>query len=184
MFKYFGENAKIRPPYRILNPQRISIGDYVSIREEAYIHAYQDISGNFKYIEEKYKKDFNINDYLYNSEVEIEREVQIGRNLFLSCCNKVVIGRNTTISERIFIGDNNHSFNHPFVPIMQQPNKPGKPVIVGPGSWIGAGAVLLHSTTLGRNTVVGANSIVQGDFPDHAVVGPEKAKLLFVKKHE
>ena len=32
LFAYFGENAKILPPYRILNPQRISIGDKTAIR--------------------------------------------------------------------------------------------------------------------------------------------------------
>jgi acetyltransferase-like isoleucine patch superfamily enzyme len=90
---------------------------------------------------------------------------------------------NVTISERVFIGDNNHSFSHPEVPIMQQPNKVGKPVAIGNGSWIGAGASILSGTKLGKNNVVGTNSIVQGDFPDHAVIGNEKAKILFIKKH-
>lgn len=181
MFKYFGVNAKIKPPFRILNPDRISIGDYVSIREFGYIHCYQDLSGNFKYVEDQYKGDFDISEYLYDSELEIEREVQIGRNLFISCTNRILIGRNTTISERVFIGDNNHTFNHRYVPIMQQPNKIGDPVEIGQGSWIGAGSTVLHSTKTGRNCVIAANSLVQGEFPDYGVIGPEKARLLFVK---
>lgn len=180
MFKYFGVNAKIRPPFRILNPERISIGDNVSIREEAYLHCYQDLSGNYKFIAEEYKKDFNIEDYYYDSELIIDREVMIGRNLFISCTKQIVIENNVTISERIFIGDNNHTFNHKHVPIMQQPNKQGNPIRIGQGSWIAAGAVITHGTRLGRNTVVGANSVVQGEFPDYAVIGNEKAKLLFI----
>ena len=86
-----------------------------------------------------------------------------------------------TISERVFIGDNNHSFSHPEVPIMQQPNKVGTPVYVGSGPWVGAGASLLPGTRLGRNNVVGKLSVVKGEFPDHAVIGPVPAKLLFVK---
>jgi acetyltransferase-like isoleucine patch superfamily enzyme len=86
-----------------------------------------------------------------------------------------------TISERVFIGDNNHSFSHPEVPIMQQPNKLGTPVHVGDGSWVGAGSSLLPGTRLGKNTVVGTLSVVNGEFPDHAVIGPEPAKLLFVR---
>ena len=182
LFKYFGVNAKIRPPFRILNPHRISIGDHVSIREEAYIHCYQDLSGLYKYVDDKYKKDFKIEEYIYDSELVIEREVQIGRNLFISCTNDILIGRNITISERVFIGDNNHTFNHEFVPIMQQPNKAGGAVSLGQGSWVGAGVTILHGTVTGRNCVVAANSLVQGTFPDHGVIGPEKAKLLFVKK--
>ena len=184
LFKYFGVNAKVRPPFRILNPERIYIGDNVSIREEAYMHCYQDLSGNYKFIEEQYKKDFNIEDYYYDSELTIDREVNIGRNLFISCTKQVIIENNVTISERIFIGDNNHTFNHKHVPIMQQPNKKGTPIRIGQGSWIAAGAVILHGTKLGRNTVVGANAVVQGEFPDYAVVGNEKAKLLFIMDKE
>jgi acetyltransferase-like isoleucine patch superfamily enzyme len=184
MFLYFGENARIRPPFRILNPGRIYIGDFVSIREEAYIHAYQDLTKLMNHIEDKYKGDFNSNDYRYDSKIVIESETQIGRNLFISCTKLIEIGSNVTISERVFIGDNNHSFSHPHVPIMQQPNKHGNPIKIGRGSWIGAGASIINNTVLGINNVVGTNSVVQGDFPDHAVIGSEKAKLLFIKNFD
>jgi len=182
LFGAFGNGAKIRPPFRILNPHRIFIGDFVSIREEAYLHAYEDLTKLYDFIDEAYKGDFDLSQYRYDSRIVIGREVQIGRNFFISCTNSVEIGRNVTISERVFIGDNNHSFSHPDVPIMQQPNKIGTPVLIGSGSWIGAGASLLPGTTLGKNTVIGTLSAVRGEFPDHAVIGPEPAKLLFVKQ--
>jgi acetyltransferase-like isoleucine patch superfamily enzyme len=182
LFGSFGVGAKIRPPFRILNPHRIFIGDYVSIREEAYLHAYEDLTKLHAFIDDRYKEDFTLSDYKYDSRIVIGREVQIGRNFFISCTRFVEIGRNVTISERVFIGDNNHSFSHPAVPIMQQPNKVGTPVFVGSGSWIGAGASLLPGTQLGRNTVVGTLSVVKGEFPDHAVIGPEPAKLLYIKR--
>jgi acetyltransferase-like isoleucine patch superfamily enzyme len=181
LFGRFGLGAKIRPPFRILNPQRIFIGDYVSIREELYLHAYEDLTKLHAFIDDRYKKDFELSRYLYDSRIVIDREVQIGRNFFMSCTNLVEIGRNVTISERVFVGDNNHSFSHSEVPIMQQPNKVGTPITIGPGSWIGAGASILGGTRLGKNNVVGTLSVVTGEFPDHAVIGPEPAKLLFVK---
>ena len=183
LFGAFGVGAKIRPPFRILNPSRIFIGDYVSIREECYLHAYEDLTKLYPFIDDRYKKDFDLSQYKYDSRIVIGREVQAGRNFFISCTNSVEIGRNVTISERVFIGDNNHSFSHPEVPIMQQPNKVGIPIFVGSGSWIGAGASLLPGTQLGKNNVVGTLSVVKGVFPDYAVIGPEPAKLLFVKQH-
>lgn len=183
LFGSFGIGARIRAPFRILNPQRIFIGDYVSIREELYLHAYQDLTKLHAYIDERYKGDFDLSSYLYDSRIVIGREVQIGRNFFISCTNSVEIGRNVTISERVFVGDNNHSFSHPEVPIMQQPNKVGRPIVIGPGSWIGAGASILGGTKLGKNNVVGTLSVVKGEFPDHAVIGPAPAKLLFIKPH-
>ena len=184
LFGSFGAGAKLRPPFRILNPHRIFIGDYVSIREECYLHAYEDLTKLYEFIDDRFKKDFDLSMYRYDSRIVIGREVQIGRNLMISCTKLVEIGRNVTISERVFIGDNNHSFSHPDVPIMQQPNKAGTPVFVGNGSWIGAGASLLPGTRLGKNNVVGTLSVVKGEFPDHAVIGPEPAKLLFVKRHD
>lgn len=181
LFGSFGVGAKIRPPFRILNPHRIFIGDYVSIREECYLHAYEDLTKLHAFIDDRYKGDFDLSQYRYDSKIVIGREVQVGRNFFISCTNLVEIGRNVTISERVFVGDNNHSFSHPEVPIMQQPNKVGTPIYIGAGSWVGAGASLLGGTRLGKNNVVGTLSVVKDEFGDHSVIGPEPAKLLFVR---
>lgn len=180
LFAYFGEKAKIRPPFRILNPQRIAIGDFSSIREGCHINAFVDLSFLMDYIDPVYRAAFAAEQYRYDPRIEIAREVQIGRYAFMSCTRAITIERNVVLSERVFIGDNNHSFSHPDVPIVQQPNKAGEPVVVGAGSWIGVGAALLAGTRLGRNCVVGANSVCAGgEFPSHAVIGPEPAKVLY-----
>ena len=43
MFAYFGVNARIKPPIRILNPHRILIGDRSSIQEYCHINAFEDL---------------------------------------------------------------------------------------------------------------------------------------------
>ena len=186
LFAYFGENSKIIPPFRILNPQNIYIGDRVSIRECAYIHAYIDLSELMQYIDPKYINDFRKEDYLSESSIRIEDENQIGRNLYMVCNNSIVIERNCTIGERVFIGDYNHSTAHPHVPIMQQPQLKGNPVLIKRGSWIGVGAAILGGgpailggTVLGMNTSVGANCVVQGQYPDYAVIAMPKAKMVY-----
>lgn len=180
LFGYFGVNAKIIPPYRILNPQHVFIGDVTATREGCHINAFKDLSFLLNYVDPRFKKDFRLEDYQYKPRIEIGREVQIGRFAFMSCTNLISIEDNALLSERVFLGDNNHSFSHPHVPIMQQPNKVGNPVIVGRGSWIGVGAALLAGTKLGRNCVVGANSVCRdASYPSHAVIGPETAKVLY-----
>ena len=178
-FAYFGENAKILPPYRILNPQNIYIGDRVSIREFAYMHAYWDTSELMNYIDKKYLADFKKEQYIFESSIRIENETQIQRNLFISCTNSIIIGKNCTIAERVFIGDNNHSSAHPNVPIIQQPNQKGIPIHIKDGTWIGVGAAILGGTILGINNIVGSNSVVQGQYPNYAVIAMEKAKMVF-----
>lgn len=180
LFAYFGQDAKILPPYRVLNPQRISIGDRTAIREGSHINAFIDLSFLLDYVAPQFQQDFSASDYRYDPQIRIDREVQIGRFFFVSCVNAISIERNVVLSERVFVGDNNHSFTHPEVPIVQQPNKTGDPIVVGTGSWVGVGAALLAGTRLGRNCVVGANSVCRGtDFPSHSVIGPEPAKLLY-----
>ena len=187
LFRYFGENAKILPPYRILNPQRISIGDRSAIREGCHINAFLDLSFLLDYVASTYQQDFRREDYLYDSHIDIGRENQIGRFVFMSCTASITLEDNVLLSERIFLGDNNHSSTHQHVPVMQQPNQAGRPVRIGAGSWLGVGAVILAGTTLGRNCVVGANSVCRGgNFPDNAVIASESAKIIGNRggKHE
>jgi len=179
LFAYFGENAKIRPPFRILNPQNIHIGDRTSIREGAFIHSYIDLSDLMNYIAPKYRTDFMREDYLYDSKIFIGNEIQIGRFVLMSSTRSITLENNVLFSERVFVGDNNHTFSHLHVPIIQQPNKKGEPIVIGTGSWIGIGAVILSGTKLGKNCAVGANSVVQGEFPSYAVIATEKAKMLY-----
>ena len=58
LFAYFGVNAKILPPFRILNPQNIVIGDVTAIREGCHINAFIDLSFLIDYIDPKYRGDF------------------------------------------------------------------------------------------------------------------------------
>jgi acetyltransferase-like isoleucine patch superfamily enzyme len=178
LFAYFGEGAKIRPPFRILNPQNIHIGDRTTIREGAYIHAYCDLTELIQYIDEKYRGEFNSEDYKYDSKIVIGDECQIHRFMLMVCTNSITVEKNVAIGQGTFIGDNNHTFSHPFVPIMQQPNEKGKPIIIKKGTWIGLNSVILGGTTLGENTVVGAHSVVQGGYPSHAIIAPPRAKMI------
>jgi maltose O-acetyltransferase len=52
------------------------------------------------------------------------------------------------------------------------------PIIVGEGSWIGAGAIILGGVTIGRGCVIGAGAVVSGDCqPNGLYVGvPAKHK--------
>jgi acetyltransferase-like isoleucine patch superfamily enzyme len=180
LFAYFGVNAKILPPLRILNPQCIVIGDVTAIREGCHINAFRDLSFLMNYIDEKYRNDFRRDDYIYEPRIEIGRENQIGRFAFMSATNAITLEDNVLLSERVFIGDNNHGFSHSHVPIMQQPNKRGEPIVIGKGSWIGVGAAILAGTKVGRNCVIGANSVCRGgEYPAHSVIGPPAAEVLY-----
>jgi acetyltransferase-like isoleucine patch superfamily enzyme len=54
----------------------------------------------------------------------------------------------------------------------------GKTTTIKRGSWIGINAVIMPGITIGKNAVVGANSVVTHDVPDYAVVAGSPAKIL------
>jgi acetyltransferase-like isoleucine patch superfamily enzyme len=89
----------------------------------------------------------------------------------------VVIGDDVMTGPSCYVTDQNHVYSDPSTPVGQQ--WPAEdPVEIGSGSWLGAGAVILPGTRLGRNTVVGAGAVVRGEFPDHAVLAGVPAKLI------
>ena len=55
---------------------------------------------------------------------------------------------------------------------------PERPVVIGDGSWLGHGTVVLPGATIGRHVVVGANSVVTGHLPDNCVAAGVPAKVL------
>jgi acetyltransferase-like isoleucine patch superfamily enzyme len=54
----------------------------------------------------------------------------------------------------------------------------GGPVLIEPGAWIGAYAVVLPGVTVGRGAVVGAGSVVTHDVPPHTVVAGTPARAI------
>lgn len=109
--------------------------------------------------------------------LRIGARCSIGRGNHLVAHRSVVVGDDVMTGPNCYITDQNHVYSDPLVPVGQQ--WPAEdPVTIGDGSWIGAGAVILPGTTLGRNTVVGAGAVVRGTFPDHAVLAGVPARLV------
>ena len=89
----------------------------------------------------------------------------------------IEIGDDVWFGQEIFVTDANHGYQDPDTPIGKQLG-PHEPVKIGSGTWIGHGSVVLPGTTIGRNVVVAAGSVVRGTIPDHAVVGGVPAKVI------
>jgi len=52
------------------------------------------------------------------------------------------------------------------------------PVVIGPGSDIGAGTIIKPGVTIGAGVQVGAGAVVTGDLPDFSVVAGVPARIL------
>lgn len=101
----------------------------------------------------------------------------IGARTSLTAHTSIVLGDDVWCGQDVFVSDASHGYQDPSVPIGRQLG-PHQPVVIGSGSWIGHGSIILPGATIGRNVVVAAGSVVRGVVEDHAVVGGAPARVL------
>ena len=110
-------------------------------------------------------------------EIRLGNNISIGQALHLISANKVTIGQDTTISANVFISDVDHSFEEIDIHIMEQPLIKMS-TIISENCFIGYGVVILPGTFLGKQCIVGANSVVKGIFPDYCILVGSPAKII------
>ena len=75
------------------------------------------------------------------------------------------------------ISDNLHSYENISLPISKQPVKQIGCVKIGDGTWLGENVVVIGAK-IGKNCVIGANSVVNKDIPDYCVSVGIPAKII------
>ncbi len=128
--------------------------------------------------------------------VDIDFHCEYGKNIFLG--NKVIINMNCTFvdNHRIEIGDNvliasnvqiytaTHStdVHERMVWDWQEGDDIcytiARPVRIEDGVWIGGGAILLPGVTIGKNSVIGAGSVVTRSIPANCVAVGNPCRVI------
>ena len=109
-------------------------------------------------------------------------DVSIGPGVNITATNLITIGNGCTFSSNVFVTDLDHSYEIKDVSVMRQPNVISKGTIISENCFIGTGAVILAGTKLGKQVIVGANSVVRGTFPDYSVIAGAPARVLRITK--
>lgn len=115
--------------------------------------------------------------------------IKIGEGVCMSGCtiysmDSIIIGRNTDIGSGCKIIDNDF---HPLPYSERYPTErldllKKRPIVIGEGCFLGANSIILKGTTLGRNVVVGAGSVVSGIFPNNVIIAGNPAKIIKVNR--
>lgn len=157
-FASFGACSVVHDPVvSIVNPGGIAIGDWVNIGAYAVIEALVPERG---------------------VTVRIEDGAYLGNFLRLSAMTEVVVEAEALVSDRVYISDTGHHYEDPTVPIKRQGLRDGRRVVVGAGSWVGIGAVIVGDVTIGRNAVVAANTVVRDHVEPYTVVAGDPARVV------
>jgi acetyltransferase-like isoleucine patch superfamily enzyme len=153
-FAAWGEGTSVRTPFRIGGASGISLGANVNIGEGCW---FQTIDGGV---------------------IEIGDRCHFAGNVVISAAGSIVLEPKVIVARNVHILDHQHRYDVPGVPVLEQGQTAARPVRLGEGSWIGANVVILPGVTVGRQAVVGANSVVRADVPPATVVGGTPARVL------
>jgi len=109
--------------------------------------------------------------------VDIGDRVVVGRGSHIVGHLRIIIGDGVQTGPYVYITDQNHGYHDLEQPIgIQIPHD--EPVVIGPGSWLGAGVTVLPGSRIGRNVAVGAGAVVTGTLPDHCVAVGVPARVI------
>jgi acetyltransferase-like isoleucine patch superfamily enzyme len=109
--------------------------------------------------------------------VRIGNACSIGRGSHIVGHQSIEIGNDVFTGPYVYITDQNHGYADPDMPIGRQ-WPVNDAVAIGDGCWLGAGAIILPGTRLGKNVVVAGGAVVRGEFPDHSVIAGVPAKVV------
>jgi lipopolysaccharide O-acetyltransferase len=160
---FFPRARLIRLPFEIRNRNKISIGrnftSGVSCRLEAI-----SISNS-------------------GSLIQIGDNVQINDFVHIGAIDSITICDNVLIASKVFISDHNHgsysliNSESPLIaPIDRSLNS--RPVLIEENSWIGESVCILPGVTIGKGSIVGANSVVTKSIPAFCIAVGNPAKLI------
>ncbi len=150
------------PTDKVIGRQYISIGNYSSFGKRAIVAAWK--RGN------------------NNPCISIGNNVAIGDDCFITAANQIIIGDNVLIAQKVTITDNSHGMMQSLEELKEHPSQREPfskgPVIIGDNVWIGDKVTICPNVKIGEGAIIGANSVITKDVPEHAVAAGAPARIL------
>lgn len=163
-FKKVGENFNIKKDFYFYNPQYVEIGTGFHASERFRMEAID------VFIDQFFLPSITIgNNVVFNTDVHI------------GCVNSIHIGDNCLFASRIFITDHQHGESDLQVNDIIRMNRhliSKGPIVIEDNVWVGEGVVILPQVTIGKNSIIGANSVVNKDVPPNCVVAGNPARII------
>jgi len=112
-----------------------------------------------------------------NCKLSIGDGTYIGRFCHIYATSKIEIGKKVLMADKIYISDNLHGYENIELPVIDQPIKQTNPVVIGDGAWLGENVCIIGAS-VGKNSVIGSNSVITKDIPDYCVVVGSPAVII------
>ena len=110
--------------------------------------------------------------------IEIGAGCFLNRNTMLAAQRLIEVGDHTMFANGCFVGDAEHRFDDPELPVTWQGFASKGPVRIGANCWFGVNCVVTSGVTIGERCVIGANSVVTADLPPATVAAGAPARVI------
>ena len=160
---FFPKARLIRFPFDIRGKKYIKYGKNFTTGTGCRIEAYKFFSDSPKLI--------------------IGNNVQINDYVHVACGQSLIIEDDVLIASKVYISDINHGNysgeNHSF-PAEKAKNRKifSKPVKICENVWIGENAIILPGIEIGKNSIIGAGSVVTKNVPENCIVAGNPARII------
>jgi acetyltransferase-like isoleucine patch superfamily enzyme len=119
-----------------------------------------------------------------NKVLHIGKNVQINDYVHITAMSNVIIGNDVLIASKVYISDCSHGsysgnkFDSNPNTIPAERKLFSKPVEIKDNAWLGEFVCVLPGVTIGKGTIVGANSVVTKDLPPYVIAVGAPAKPI------
>ena len=162
-FAAVGSNTAVMPPYFLEGTEFIEIGSGFRAKRNLRLEAYwEDHREAPPYI-------------------RIGDGVCMNYDVHIGAVRGIVIGNDVLIGSHVLITDHNHgnsTMEMLRMKPLQRPLLTKGEVTVGNSVWIGENAVIMAGSRIGNNSIVGANTVVNGEVPDFSVAVGNPMRII------
>jgi lipopolysaccharide O-acetyltransferase len=158
-FAQFGRRTILESPLRLVGEDRIAIGDRVFIGAGSWLQTIPD--GDNRSVA-----------------ITIGSGSSVSGTCVISAVRSVVLEEDVLLARNVYIADHMHKYIQTDLPIQAQGLDKIAPVLIKRGAWLSQNVVICPGVTVGRGSVVGANSVVTESIPDFSVAVGAPARVV------
>jgi len=111
------------------------------------------------------------------AKIRIGRGCYLNRETMLAAQEGIEIGDHVMFANHCFVGDADHRFDDPELPVTWQGFKPKGVVRIGDNAWLGKGVVVTGGVEIGERAVIASNSVVTRSIPAGTVAAGAPAAV-------
>ena len=101
----------------------------------------------------------------------IDNDCWIGEQVWIDNLDFIKIESNVCLSQKSYLCTGNHNFKKTTFDLIT------KPIIIGQGTWIGAGSLISPGSNIGKNCVISFGSVIKGVVADNSIMQGNPAIL-------